>query len=94
MFFVNIIYRKSNVGKYALGSLIFGFSSVVVYAKYDANFRHWLTTNVYGSDELLKLIFEDKPASEQKGSTTKSKCVFKTQYNWIFVLIQFSNKYI
>ncbi|XP_060833624.1 MICOS complex subunit Mic60-like isoform X2 [Rhopalosiphum padi] len=52
---------KSNVGKYAFGSLIFGFSSIVVYAKYDTKFRQWLKTNVYGSDELLKLLlFEDK----------------------------------
>ncbi|XP_015379775.1 PREDICTED: MICOS complex subunit Mic60-like isoform X2 [Diuraphis noxia] len=53
---------KSNVGKYALGSLIFGFSTIVVYAKYDTKFRQWLKTNVYGSDELIKLLlFEDKP---------------------------------
>lgn len=52
---------KSNLGKYALGSLIFGFSTIVVYAKYDTKFRQWLKTNVYGSDELLKLLlFEDK----------------------------------
>jgi len=44
-----------------LGSLIFGFSTIVVYAKYDTKFRQWLKTNVYGSDELLKLLlFEDK----------------------------------
>lgn len=53
--------RKSSIGKYAFGSLIFGFSSIVVYAKYDTNFRQWLKANVYGSDELLKvLLFEDK----------------------------------
>lgn len=62
MKFINYLFyrKKSNVGKYALGSLIIGFSSIVVYAKYDTSFRHWLKTNVYGSDELLKLIlFED-----------------------------------
>ncbi|XP_050426152.1 MICOS complex subunit Mic60-like [Adelges cooleyi] len=53
--------RKSNVGKYTIGSLLFGFSAVVVYAKYDNNFRQWLKNNVSGSDELLKLIlFEEK----------------------------------
>lgn len=64
------------MGKYALGSLIFGFSTIVVYAKYDTKFRQWLKTNVYGSDELLKLIlFEDKSTSE-KPSSVKSKYVF------------------
>lgn len=58
MYFIS---RKSNIGKYALGSFIFGFSSVVVYAKYDPTFRQWLKNNIYGSDELLKIIlFEDK----------------------------------
>ncbi|XP_025194019.1 MICOS complex subunit Mic60-like [Melanaphis sacchari] len=53
--------RKSNVGKYALGTVIFGFSSIVVYAKYDSKFRQWLKSNVYGSEEILKLLlFEDK----------------------------------
>jgi len=58
---IHFVGRKSNVGKYALGSLIFGFSTIVIYAKYDTKFRQWLKTNVYGSDELLKLLlFEDK----------------------------------
>lgn len=57
------------MGKYALGSLIFGFSTIVVYAKYDTKFRQWLKTNIYGSDEFLKLIFfEDKSAQEQPSS--------------------------
>lgn len=54
------------MGKYALSSLIFGFSSIIVYAKYDSKFRHWLKTNVYGSDELLQLLFfENKSAHDQ-----------------------------
>lgn len=64
-----------------MGSLIFGFSSIVVYAKYDTNFRYWLKNNLYGSDEFLKLLFfEDKSASEQQRST-KSKYVF-----WIEII--------
>lgn len=64
------------MGKYALGSLILGFSSVVVYAKYDSTFRQWLKNNVYGSDKLLELLlFEDKPANDSK-SNTKPKWVF------------------
>ncbi|CAI6363574.1 unnamed protein product [Macrosiphum euphorbiae] len=60
---------KSNVGKYALGSLIFGFSTIVVYAKYDTKFRQWLKTNVYGSDELLQvLLFEDKSVHTKPNS--------------------------
>lgn len=66
---------KSNIGKYAFGSLIFGFSSIVVYAKYDTNFRQWLKTNVYGSDELLKvLLFEDK-ITHDKSNNVKPKLV-------------------
>lgn len=54
------------MGKYVLGSVIFGFTTIVVYAKYDTKFRQWLKTNIYGSDKLLKLIlFEDKSAQEQ-----------------------------
>lgn len=65
--------RKSNIGKYAFGSLLFGFSSIVVYAKYDTNFRQWLKTNVYGSDELLKvLLFEDK-ITQDKSNNVKLK---------------------
>lgn len=57
------------MGKYALGSLILGFSSVVVYAKYDSTFRQWLKTNLYGSDKLLELLlFEDKFANDQLSS--------------------------
>ncbi|XP_027837338.1 MICOS complex subunit Mic60-like isoform X1 [Aphis gossypii] len=66
---------KSNIGKYAFGSLLFGFSSIVVYAKYDTNFRQWLKTNVYGSDELLKvLLFEDK-ITQDKSNNVKLKLV-------------------
>jgi len=60
------------VGKYTLGSLIVGFSSIVVYAKYDIQFRDWLKNNVYGSDEILKLLlFEDKSTHEQIKVTSK-----------------------
>lgn len=56
-----------------MGSLIFGFSSIVIYAKYDTKFRQWLKANVYGSDELLKLLlFEDKFAQE-KPSNVESR---------------------
>ncbi|XP_050522304.1 MICOS complex subunit Mic60-like [Daktulosphaira vitifoliae] len=51
---------KSHVGKYTIGSLIFGFSAVVAYAKYDNNFRQWLKINVPGSDDILKLILLEK----------------------------------
>lgn len=80
------------MGKYALGSLIFGFSTIVVYAKYDTKFRQWLKTNIYGSDELLKLIlFEDKTAHEQP-SSVKPKWVFWLQ---IYVyIINFDNDMI
>jgi len=61
------------VGKYALGSFIFGCSTIIIYAKYDTKFRQWLKANVYGSDDLLKVIlFEDKHAQEQT-SSVKSK---------------------
>lgn len=70
---------KSNVRKYALGSLIFGFSTIIVYAKYDTKFRQWLKTNVYGSDELLKLLlFEDKFMHDAPNSE-KPKLVSSTK---------------
>lgn len=73
---ISFVGRKSNVGKYALGSLIFGFSTIVVYAKYDTKFRQWLKTNVYGSDDLLKLLlFEDK-SIHNKPNIEKPKWVF------------------
>ncbi|XP_003240956.1 MICOS complex subunit Mic60 isoform X1 [Acyrthosiphon pisum] len=76
---------KSNVGKYALGSLIFGFSTIVVYAKYDTKFRQWLKTNVYGSDELLKLLlFEDK-SIHNKPNSEKPKLVPPTNNHDISV---------
>lgn len=65
------------MGKYALGSLLFGFSTIVVYAKYDTQFRQWLKTNVYGSDELLKLILFEDNSTHEKSSSIKSKYVFK-----------------
>lgn len=73
LIFTNFVFRKSNIGKYVLGSLILGCSSIVVYAKYDPKFRQWLKTNIKGSDELLKMIlFEEKglekPVSGQQNS--------------------------
>lgn len=76
---IHFVGRKSNIGKYALGSLLFGFSTIVIYAKYNTKFRQWMKTNVYGSDELLKiLLFEDKSIQDLPNNL-KPKWVFWIQ---------------
>lgn len=73
MYFIG---RKSNVGKYALGSFIFGFGSIVVCAKYDPKFRQWLKNNVYGSDELLKIILFEEEMVHNQSYNVKPEYVF------------------
>lgn len=56
-----------------LGSFVFGFSTIIVYAKYDTKFRHWLKTNVNGSDDLLQLLFFEGKSVHEQPSTVKPK---------------------